>query len=227
MASWNNLNFQDANSPIMEQLIFLHDHTMMIIIMIMMSITYTIVNLTMNSFTNRFFMNNQFMEIIWTILPAFMLLFIAFPSLKTLYMLDEIMFPNLSFKSIGHQWYWSYEFSEFNLDFNSYMKQSNEIEINEFRLLETDHRIIIPINTQIRMLTTSMDVIHSWAMPSLGIKIDAIPGRLNQIFLYINRPGIFFGQCSEICGMNHSFMPIVIESIPPKNFINWINFNMN
>nr|AZL93324.1 cytochrome c oxidase subunit 2 [Megalodontes quinquecinctus] len=227
MASWNNLNFQDANSPIMEQLIFLHDHTMMIIIMIMIFISYIIVILTINSFTNRFFINNQFMEIIWTILPAFMLLFIAFPSLKTLYMLDEIMFPNLSFKAIGHQWYWSYEFPEFNLDFNSYMKQTNEIEINEFRLLETDHRIIIPINTEIRMLTTSMDVIHSWAMPSLGIKIDAIPGRLNQVFMYINRPGIFFGQCSEICGMNHSFMPIVIESIPPKNFINWINFNIN
>nr|AZF99012.1 cytochrome c oxidase subunit II [Megalodontes spiraeae] len=227
MATWNNINFQDANSPIMEQLIFLHDHTMMIIIMIMIFISYIIINLTINLFTNRFFMNNQFMEIIWTILPGFMLLFIAFPSLKTLYMLDEIMFPNLSFKAIGHQWYWSYEFPEFNLDFNSYMKQTNEIKINEFRLLETDNRIILPINTEIRMLTTSMDVIHSWAMPSLGIKIDAIPGRLNQVFMYINRPGIFFGQCSEICGMNHSFMPIVIESIPSKNFINWINFNIN
>jgi cytochrome c oxidase subunit 2 len=151
------------------------------------------------------------------------LLFIAFPSLRILYLLDEINNPSISIKTIGHQWYWSYEYSDFNrIEFDSYIIPRNEIKIDGFRLLDVDNRVVLPINNQIRVLVTATDVLHSWTVPSLGVKIDANPGRLNQTNFYINRPGLYFGQCSEICGANHRFMPIVIERTPTNYFINWI-----
>nr|YP_010722527.1 cytochrome c oxidase subunit II [Phocoderma betis]WDV16721.1 cytochrome c oxidase subunit 2 [Phocoderma betis] len=224
MMTWSNLNLQNASSPLMEQIIFFHDHTLIILIMITMLVSYLMLNLFFNKFINRFLMEGQMIELIWTILPAITLIFIALPSLRLLYLLDEINNPLITLKSIGHQWYWSYEYSDFkNIQFDSYMIPSNELLNNNFRLLDVDNRIILPMNNQIRILVTATDVIHSWTIPSLGVKIDANPGRLNQTNFFINRPGIFFGQCSEICGANHSFMPIVIESIQIKNFINWIN----
>nr|AFV07503.1 cytochrome oxidase subunit II [Nycterophilia natali] len=227
MTTWMNINTQDSASPLMEQLIFFHDHSLMILIMITTLVSYMMSTLFFNKFINRYLLHGQTIEIIWTILPAIILLFIAFPSLRLLYLLDEINEPMITLKSIGHQWYWKYEYSDFNnIEFDSYMIPSNEMSLNSFRLLDVDNRVILPINIQIRMLVSAADVIHSWTIPSLGVKIDATPGRLNQISFLINRPGLFFGQCSEICGANHSFMPIVIESIPLKYFINWIN-NMN
>nr|WBV80542.1 cytochrome c oxidase subunit 2 [Macropes harringtonae] len=226
MATWMNLSFQDAMSPLMEQLIFFHDHTIMILTMITVMVAYTMIMLTKNLFINRFLLEGQTIEFIWTLLPAVTLIFIALPSLHLLYMIDEVNKPLLTLKSIGHQWYWSYEYSDFNnIEFDSYMKPTNELDMNEFRLIDVDNRIILPMNIQTRVLVTAADVLHSWAMPSLGIKIDATPGRLNQGSFKINRPGIMFGQCSEICGANHSFMPIVIESVPLKNFIKWLNKN--
>nr|YP_009106918.1 cytochrome c oxidase subunit II [Hamadryas epinome]AIT96658.1 cytochrome c oxidase subunit II [Hamadryas epinome] len=223
MATWSNLNFQNSASPLMEQIIFFHDHTLIILIMITILVSYLMLSLFFNSYINRFLLEEQMIELIWTILPAITLIFIALPSLRLLYLLDEINNPLITIKSIGHQWYWSYEYSDFyNIEFDSYMINSNE-NISNFRLLDVDNRIILPMNNQIRMLVTATDVIHSWTIPSLGVKIDANPGRLNQTSFYINRPGIFFGQCSEICGANHSFMPIVLESISINNFIKWIN----
>nr|YP_010620347.1 cytochrome c oxidase subunit II [Ethope himachala]WAX37323.1 cytochrome c oxidase subunit 2 [Ethope himachala] len=222
MPTWSNLNFQNSASPLMEQIIFFHDHTLIILIMITILVSYFMLNLFFNMYINRFLMENQMIELIWTILPAFTLIFIALPSLRLLYLLDELNNPLITLKSIGHQWYWSYEYSDFNnIEFDSYMNQSNNK--NNFRLLDVDNRIVLPMNNQIRILITSTDVIHSWTIPALGIKVDANPGRLNQTSFFINRPGIFFGQCSEICGANHSFMPIMIESISIKNFINWVN----
>nr|UKO33022.1 cytochrome c oxidase subunit II [Stenochironomus sp. 3CZ] len=224
MSTWANLNLQNSNSPIMEQLSFFHDHALLILILITSFISYMFLMMSFNKFINRNLLHNQMIEMIWTILPIFILLFIAFPSLKILYMLDEINNPSISIKSIGHQWYWSYEYSDFpNIEFDSYMIPINELKSFHFRLLEIDNRLILPIKTQIRILISSSDVIHSWTVPSLGIKIDGSPGRLNQTNFYINRPGLFFGQCSEICGMNHSFMPIVIESIPMNKFMSWLN----
>nr|ADF97146.1 cytochrome oxidase subunit II [Heliconius melpomene melpomene] len=223
MATWSNLNYQNSASPLMEQIIFFHDHTLIILIMITILVAYLMMNLFFNNYINRFLLESQMIELIWTILPAITLIFIALPSLRLLYLLDELNNPLITLKSIGHQWYWSYEYSDFNnIEFDSYMIQSNE-NLNNFRLLDVDNRIILPMNNQIRILVTATDVIHSWTIPSLGVKIDANPGRLNQTSFFINRPGIYYGQCSEICGANHSFMPIVIESIPMKNFINWIN----
>nr|YP_009178595.1 cytochrome c oxidase subunit II [Junonia lemonias]AKQ77789.1 cytochrome c oxidase subunit II [Junonia lemonias]ARR27692.1 cytochrome c oxidase subunit II [Junonia orithya here] len=223
MATWSNLNYQNSASPLMEQIIFFHDHTLIILIMITILVGYLMLSLFFNSYINRFLLENQMIELIWTILPAITLIFIALPSLRLLYLLDELNNPLITLKSIGHQWYWSYEYSDFNnVEFDSYMINSSE-NINNFRLLDVDNRVVLPMNNQIRILVTATDVIHSWTVPSLGVKVDANPGRLNQTSFFINRPGIFFGQCSEICGANHSFMPIVIESVSIKNFINWIN----
>nr|UFZ13761.1 cytochrome c oxidase subunit II [Acanthacorydalis asiatica] len=227
MATWSNLNLQDSASPLMEQLTFFHDHTLLILIMITMLVGYLMMTLFFNKFTNRLLLEGQTIEIIWTILPAITLIFIALPSLQLLYLLDEISDPAITFKAIGHQWYWSYEYSDFmNTEFDSYMIPLNEMNNENFRLLDVDNRIILPMLSQIRVLVTATDVLHSWAIPSLGVKIDATPGRLNQTSFFMNRPGLFYGQCSEICGANHSFMPIVIESVSSKSFINWIkNFN--
>nr|CAC82153.1 cytochrome oxidase II [Calathus auctus] len=223
MATWSNLNLQDSASPLMEQLMFFHDHTLMILTMITVLVSYLMASLFFNKYINRYLLEGQTIEVIWTILPAITLVFIALPSLRLLYLLDEVSNPSITLKSIGHQWYWSYEYSDFNkLEFDSYMTPYNELEISSFRLLDVDNRIILPFNTQIRVLVTAMDVIHSWTIPALGVKIDATPGRLNQSNFFMNRSGLFYGQCSEICGANHSFMPIVIESAPTNLFINWI-----
>uniref|UniRef100_A0AAU6QFR0 Cytochrome c oxidase subunit 2 n=1 Tax=Nepsalus decorillus TaxID=2950594 RepID=A0AAU6QFR0_9NEOP len=226
MATWSNLSLQNSTSPLMEQLIFFHDHTLLILMMITILVAYLLSTLFFNKFINRFLLEGQTIEIIWTILPAVTLIFIALPSLRLLYLLDEVDNPSITLKAIGHQWYWSYEYSDFlNVEFDSYMTPTNELSNNGFRLLDVDNRTTLPANTQVRMLITAADVLHSWTVPAMGVKIDATPGRLNQTNFFINRPGLFFGQCSEICGANHSFMPIVIESTPMKMFINWVKMN--
>nr|ATJ03024.1 cytochrome c oxidase subunit II [Atta texana] len=217
------ISLQDSNSPTYDLMIFFHDFAMIIMIFITILILFITFSLMSNQFIHRFLLENQTIEIVWTILPMFILIAMAIPSIKVLYLTDEIFNVNLTIKAIGHQWYWSYEYSDFlNIDFDSFMIPTNQLMLNEFRLLDVDNRCILPYKYPIRILTTSMDVIHSWAVPSLGIKMDSIPGRLNQMLLFMNRPGLFFGQCSEICGMNHSFMPIAIESTNLSNFKTWI-----
>nr|YP_010374281.1 cytochrome c oxidase subunit II [Tholosanus proximus]QVD38903.1 cytochrome c oxidase subunit II [Tholosanus proximus] len=224
MATWGNIMIQDANSSLMEQLTFFHDHTIMILSMITMMVAYIMISLTKNNLINRYLLEGQTIELIWTLLPAITLIFIALPSLRLLYMIDEINNPSITLKVIGHQWYWSYEYSDFSdNEFDSYMKPVNDLKPEEMRLLDVDNRTILPMNTLTRVVITAADVLHSWAVPALGIKIDAVPGRLNQGTININRPGIMYGQCSEICGANHSFMPIVIESTTTENFLKWIN----
>jgi cytochrome c oxidase subunit 2 len=166
-------------------------------------------------------LKNHTIEIIWTLIPIIILIIICFPSLKILYYIDEIINPYFSIKAIGHQWYWSYEYPEFNnYEFDAYIL--NYESLNQFRLLETDNRLIIPFKISIRLIVSSLDVIHSWTIPSLGIKVDAIPGRINQLNLFCIRPGIYFGQCSEICGINHRFIPIILERTSYDIFLNWI-----
>nr|APX39493.1 cytochrome c oxidase subunit 2 [Calomicrus circumfusus] len=214
---------QDSASPLMEQLSYFHDHAMMILVIITVLVSQLMITLFFNKFLHRYLLEGQLIEMIWTILPTITLIFIAIPSLRLIYILDEINNPMITIKTIGHQWYWSYEYSDFKLiEFDSYMIPTNEMNNFNFRLLDVDNRIIIPFESNIRMLVTAADVIHSWTIPSLGVKIDATPGRLNQISFTLNRSGLFYGQCSEICGANHSFMPIVIESISPKYFSKWI-----
>nr|YP_009512544.1 cytochrome c oxidase subunit II [Sicyonia japonica]AXJ93098.1 cytochrome c oxidase subunit II [Sicyonia parajaponica] len=224
MSTWSQFGFQDSVSPLMEQLIFFHDHAMVVLILITTLVGYMMASLFFNKFTNRFLLEGQTIEIIWTLLPAIILIFIALPSLRLLYLLDEVNNPSLTLKAIGHQWYWSYEYSDFlQVEFDSYMIPSNELLTDGFRLLDVDNRTVLPMSTQIRVLISAADVIHSWTIPALGVKADAIPGRLNQVSFLMNRPGLFYGQCSEICGANHSFMPIVIESVSINSFLNWIS----
>nr|QHZ87381.1 cytochrome c oxidase subunit II [Isonychia sp. XL-2019] len=224
MATWASLGFQDSNSPLMEQLTFFHDHTLLILVMITVLVGYLMSTLFFNSYINRYLLEGQTIEVIWTILPAITLVFIALPSLRLLYLLDEISDPAITLKTIGHQWYWSYEYSDFiQVDFDAYMIPTQELPEGHFRLLEVDNHTVLPMSTQIRVLVSAADVLHSWTVPALGVKVDATPGRLNQTSFLMNRPGLFYGQCSEICGANHSFMPIVIESVPTNAFISWVS----
>nr|QZK22080.1 cytochrome c oxidase subunit II [Amitermes sp. QLD_231]QZK22145.1 cytochrome c oxidase subunit II [Amitermes sp. QLD_257]QZK22158.1 cytochrome c oxidase subunit II [Amitermes sp. QLD_262] len=224
MTTWLNMTLQDSASPVMEQLIFFHDHALMIMLMIITTVFYTMISIIQNKQTTRFILEGQMLETIWTIAPAIILVFIAIPSLRLLYLMDEIHNPVMTLKAVGHQWYWSYEYSDFTkLEFDSYMVQQEDQQIDTFRLLDTDNRIVLPMNSPIRLIVTAADVLHAWTVPSLGVKTDATPGRLNQVSFSINRPGLLYGQCSEICGANHSFMPIVIESVSTNQFINWVS----
>uniref|UniRef100_UPI0030FF1729 cytochrome c oxidase subunit II n=1 Tax=Erinaceus concolor TaxID=37316 RepID=UPI0030FF1729 len=222
MAYSLELGLQDASSPIMEELLYFHDHTLMIVFLISSLVLYIITAMLTTKLIHTSTVDAQEIETVWTILPAVILILIALPSLRILYMMDEMNDPSLTMKTLGHQWYWSYEYSDFeDLSLDSYMIPTSDLDLGMFRLLEVDNRIILPTDTTTRILISSEDVLHSWAVPSLGIKTDAIPGRLNQATLMITRPGVYYGQCSEICGANHSFMPITIEAIPLTYFEKW------
>nr|ALO20680.1 cytochrome c oxidase subunit 2 [Leuckartiara octona] len=222
----NQLGFQDVASPIAEQLVFFHDNVMFIIVVIIVLVGWIMLTSITNKHYYKYLVEGTTIEIIWTLIPAIILVFIAFPSLQLLYSMDEVVDPSLTVKAIGHQWYWSYEYSDIDgdsIDFDSYMIPTSDLETGDLRLLEVDNRVVIPVNTQVRVVITGADVIHCWAVPSLGVKADAIPGRLNQASFLIKRPGVYYGQCSEICGSDHSFMPIVVEGVSQEKFINWIS----
>nr|YP_010010686.1 cytochrome c oxidase subunit II [Hyporthodus septemfasciatus x Epinephelus lanceolatus]QOI00104.1 cytochrome c oxidase subunit II [Hyporthodus septemfasciatus x Epinephelus lanceolatus]QPZ76013.1 cytochrome c oxidase subunit II [Epinephelus moara x Hyporthodus septemfasciatus] len=222
MAHPTQLGLQDAASPVMEELLHFHDHALMIVFLISTLVLYIIVAMVSTKLTNKYILDSQEIEIIWTILPAVILILIALPSLRILYLMDEINDPHITVKAMGHQWYWSYEYTDYeDLGFDSYMIPTQDLTPGQFRLLEADHRMVVPLDSPVRVLVSAEDVLHSWAVPALGIKMDAVPGRLNQTAFVTSRPGVFYGQCSEICGANHSFMPIVVEVVPLEHFENW------
>jgi len=173
------------------------------------------------------------LELLWTITPAVILWAIGLPSLRLLYMMDEILDPELSVKVMGNQWYWSYEYSDYvndpgsddqgiSISFDSFMIGDNDLELGDLRVLSVDQYLVLPINTSIRLLISSNDVIHSFALPSLALKADAIPGRLNSTGLIINRPSTYYGQCSELCGVMHGFMPIGLQAVTIPSYLNWV-----
>nr|WNH20194.1 cytochrome c oxidase subunit II [Brachysomophis henshawi] len=222
MAHPSQLGFQDAASPVMEEMIHFHDHALMIVFLISTLVLYIIVAMVTTNLINLYILDAQGIEIVWTVLPAIILILIALPSLRILYLMDEINDPHLTVKAIGHQWYWSYEYTDYeDLGFDSYMIPTQDLTPGQFRLLETDHRMVVPMESPVRVLVTAEDVLHSWAVPAMGVKMDAVPGRLNQTAFVATRPGVYYGQCSEICGANHSFMPIVVEAVPLQHFENW------
>nr|YP_010958493.1 cytochrome c oxidase subunit II [Ophidion marginatum]WMY90763.1 cytochrome c oxidase subunit II [Ophidion marginatum] len=222
MAHPSELGFQDATSPIMEELIHFHDHALMIVLLISVMVLYIILAMVSAKLTDLNIIDSQEVEIIWTVLPAIILVLIALPSLRILYLMDEINDPHLTIKALGHQWYWSYEYTDYeDLAFDSYMLPTQDLAPGQFRLLEVDNRMVVPVKSPIRVLISAEDVLHSWTVPTLGVKMDAVPGRLNQTAFIVTHPGVFFGQCSEICGANHSFMPIVVEATPLGHFENW------
>nr|UBD07319.1 cytochrome c oxidase subunit II [Synapturanus sp. MNHN-RA-2020.0079] len=226
MAHPTQLGLQNAASPIMEELLHFHDHALMATLLISILVLYIITTLMTTKLSNTNTIDAQEIELVWTIMPAIILIAMALPSLRILYLMDEVNDSNITFKTIGHQWYWTYEYSDLtDISFDSYMTPTKDLSPGLLRLLEVDNRLTLPTGLLTRAIITADDVLHSWALPSLGVKIDAIPGRLNQISFMISHPGIFYGQCSEICGANHSFMPIVLEAIPLPNFMNWSTLN--
>nr|BCL84742.1 cytochrome c oxidase subunit II [Argulus japonicus] len=222
MATWLDITFQDSASPLMEFMTFFHDHVIVVLSLICLISAYLLLLAVMNSFLSKTAVTSHLTEMIWMFIPALILIFISLPSIKVLYLLENPKGPNVTIKTSGHQWYWSYEYSDFeNVEFDSYMLPYENM--NQFRLLDVDNRTVIPLTTRIRFLVTASDVLHSWAIPSLSVKMDAVPGRLNQFTTYTYRPGLYYGQCSEICGVNHSFMPIVLEVVKMNSFIKWLS----
>nr|YP_009455557.2 cytochrome c oxidase subunit II [Xenoturbella japonica] len=218
------MGLQDASSPLMEEMIYFHDRAFMIIILITIIMMYALSIAVTNKFTNKKLLEGQEIETAWTTIPAIILIFIALPSLRLLYLTDETINPAMTIKAVGHQWYWSYEYSDLeNVEFDSYMLPQEELKEGDLRLLEVDNRLVLPYLTPVRILITSTDVLHAWTIPSMGVKLDAVPGRLNQAMMMTTRPGLFYGQCSELCGANHSFMPIVLESTSTKAFEKWLS----
>jgi len=215
------INFQDPASPIMEGIIDLHHDIMFFLIIVVVFVVWMMAKciLFFEKNNKRFkqITHNENLEIFWTVFPSLILMSISIPSFALLYAIDEVVRPALTFKAIGHQWYWTYEYGDHVtsikniLRFDSYMVLEEDLYIGALRLLEVDSRIVLPVKVHIRILITSADVLHSWSVPSLGVKLDACPGRLNQTNVYIKRKGVFYGACSEICGVNHGFMPIVIQ----------------
>jgi len=227
--------FQDAATPVMEGIINLHHDLMFFItfilffvLVVMARTLYFFFNGSAYSGTAANVVHGTTIEIIWTVIPSLILIVVALPSFALLYSIDEIIDPALTIKCVGHQWFWSYEYGDFEakmgvINFDSYMVPEDELELGELRLLEVDNRVVLPINTHIRILVTAADVLHSWAIPSLGIKLDACTGRLNQTSVFILRNGVFFGQCSEICGVGHGNMPIVIEAVSTNKYLLWLS----
>jgi len=203
----------------MEGIVDLHHDIMSILIIIFVSVAYTMIYFLWNFSEYRSthlynITHNTFWEIIWTSVPVFILILILIPSYALLYGMEGFSWnPQVLVKAVGHQWYWSYEVSCFdllNVEFDSCMIPEDDLGEGDLRLLEVDEQVFLPVDTQIGFITTSDDVIHSWSVPSFGIKLDAIPGRFNYIQTYIMREGTFYGQCSELCGLAHSFMPISV-----------------
>lgn len=212
----NNFFHVPASSIIFNIIIF-HDYLIIFICSIIFSsLTFII----LSSLLKEFFIeirDNNYLEFIWTVTPIFILIALIFPSMKLIFFMDSCFFCGLTLIILGHQWYWRYFFKGINLEsFDSYIINKRTL----FRLLEVDNNLILPFRIPIRLLCSSSDVIHSWTIPSLGVKIDAIPGRINQFCFTLIRSGLFFGQCSEICGINHSFIPIVLERVRIKDFFN-------
>lgn len=219
MPIWINLYTQDSLSPVIEHLKFFHDHSIIVVISLRFIFFILIILSTYNKKFNHFYIESQLIEFFWTFAPSLMLIFLAIPSIKILYLLEEQIKPLISVKVTGYQWFWGYEYFGKNTTKNSNF-ESNLLKSNKtFKLLETSNNVVIPYSVPVRILVTSKDVIHSWAMPSIRVKIDAIPGRINQSVTTINRPGILVGQCSEICGSGHSFIPIYLESVRHTNML--------
>ena len=229
------ISFQDSAAPGFSGIVELHNTLFFYLIVVVVGVFWVLASIiyyynTKNSaITHKYLNHGTLIELIWTITPAFILIAIAFPSFRLLYLLDEVISPTITIKVAGHQWYWSYEYSDYiteegeAIEFDSYMVPDSDLELGQFRLLDVDNKVVIPTDTHIRLIITGADVIHSFAVPSLGLKIDAVPGRLNQTSMLAERTGTFYGQCSEICGVYHGFMPIAIEAVSIQDYLAWID----
>ena len=216
MIFWGIYSLQDALRVTIEQIIYFHDYLMIVIVIIICVISYFLVFVLFTKTFSSRIVADHLVERVWTILPIVVLIFLVYPSIYLLYLIDERRVEFLcTLKVIGHQWYWSYKMDGLlSLDIDSYIDAERSV-----RLIDVDNRVVVPSQENIRALITSRDVLHSWALPSLGVKIDAIPGRLNQFVFIVMLNSVIHGQCSEICGVNHSFIPIVLESVSLRDLL--------
>lgn len=228
MAKPWQLGFQPPASPVMEKLAWVHDNFLMVIIT---AITVFVIVLTayiLLRFNRRAnpvpskTTHNTLVEVVWTVLPIFILVAIAIPSLRTHYFMARNPDYEMTLKVTGHQWYWSYEYPDHGgFGFDSYIIKDEDIKPGQHRLLEVDNRVVVPVDTAIRVQMASADVIHSWAVPAFGVKKDAMPGRLNETWFKADKIGVFYGQCSELCGVGHGFMPIAVQVVSKDEFAAW------
>lgn len=190
-----------------------------IIIIIILLIIVTIIIIIKNKLINKSTFENQKIEIIWTTFPRLIIIIITYLSIPVLYLNNELKMNIISIKVSGNQWFWNYKYINFKYSFNSYLIYKKKFNLN---LIETDNKVILPFNNQVLLIITATDVIHSWAIPSINLKCDTIPGQINNILIKSNKIGISFGQCSEVCGVNHRFIPIIIETVSIKEFVKWV-----
>jgi cytochrome c oxidase subunit II len=232
ITNWQ-LGFRNPASPVMEKVNELHNFVLIMMTVITIFVLFLLIYV---SFRFRKSANpnpskrshHAVLEVLWTAIPVIILIFMAVPSFKLVYQQDITPEHDMSIKVIGHQWYWEYQYpDQDNLSFESYMIQDEDLQEGQPRLISVDNRLVLPTNKVIQVLVTGGDVLHSFAMPSLGVKKDAVPGRLNETWMKIDRPGVYRGQCSEICGTGHGYMPIVIEAVSPDQFAAWVIKNKN
>lgn len=224
MSLWGQLTLQEGVRRIIELINYFHDYIITILLLILSFVTYIFVFVIFTPRLDKYTVDSHFLETVWTVIPIFILLFMAFPSLYLLYLMEDVSNPSLIVKVVGHQWYWEYQYSNswLNQSFDSYIVYDKS-DSPLFHSLDVDNRLVLPTISNILFLITSADVLHSWTVPSLGVKADAIPGRLNYVTTSTPYSGVYFGQCREICGSNHRFMPIVLEFIPMVHYLEYVS----
>ncbi len=228
------IGFQAAASPTMQRIVSLASFVngVIVAVVVLVSVLVAWVAWRYNARRNPVpatWSHNTKLEIAWTAVPALILLVIAVPSFRLLYFEDRAPDPQMTVKVIGHQWYWSYEYPDTGkasgqgeVKFDSNLVDEADLKPGQLRLLTADHPLVLPVGVRVRLLVTSEDVIHSWSVPAFGVKIDAIPGRLNETWVQVNSPGLYYGQCSQLCGINHGFMPIMVKAVPKEQFHAWL-----
>jgi cytochrome c oxidase subunit 2 len=222
------LGFQEPATPVMAQLNSLHNLLLWIIsgisLFVLGLLAYVCYRFRASANpTSSRKTHNTILEIAWTAIPVLILVVIAIPSFKLLYYMDVTTEPEMTVKAIGRQWYWTYEYPDNgNFTFDAFIVEDEDLEEGQLRLLTTDNKVVVPVDTDIRLLTTASDVLHSWAMPQFGVKMDAVPGRINETWFRVDEPGTYYGQCSELCGVNHGFMPIMLEAVSKEDFQAWV-----
>ncbi|MBQ4874803.1 MAG: cytochrome c oxidase subunit II [Rickettsiaceae bacterium H1] len=220
------LGFQQPATEVMERIYDFHNMIMFvmvaIVVFVLLLLSYVLVKFSKkNNPVPSKTSHNTVIEVVWSVIPLIIVGLIAVPSIKLLAYKEKIPESEMTIKIVGYQWYWGYEYVDHdNVSFDSNIKR--DLEVNELRLFEVDNRLVIPVNTNIKMQITGADVIHSWAVPAFGVKKDAIPGRLNETWINVNKAGVYYGQCSELCGVLHGFMPIVVEAVSKEDFNKWI-----
>ncbi len=222
------MGFNESVTTVMNDIVHLHDRILLPIIVaisvfVLFLLLYSIFKFraSKNPIPSKT-SHNTFIEVMWTVIPCLILIVIAVPSFRLLYKQDIIPKADVTIKAIGYQWYWGYEYPDQNIAFDANMIETKNLKPNQPRLLETDNHVVVPVNKVVKVLITANDVLHAWAVPSFGIKRDAVPGRINETWFKAEKEGVYYGQCSELCGSRHAFMPITVRVVSDKQYNEWL-----